>query len=255
MSSQSPTSQDSTTELTIAHCAPLAVFVLLLSVQDLIPAVSVEDSPDAPWYWSHPRHWLYPLQTIVGIACLMYWWRHYVFRPHRGWLLATGAGVLGILVWLLPGHLYTTFHFAEGWWSYLGITSRADGFNPGALSERGSSVYCLTVVARFVRMVLVVPLVEELFWRGFLMRFLADPEGDFWNVPFGTHHQRSLVGVTLMFVLIHNSSDYVGAAIFGLLMYGVCVRTRSLSACVLMHAVANLCLGIYVMLTEQWGYW
>ena len=87
------------------------------------------------------------------------------------------------------------------------------------------------------------------------MRLLADPDGDFWKVPFGTHHRRGLIGVTFMFVLAHNSVDYAAALVFGLLMYGVCVRTKSLSACVLMHAVANLVLGLYVMATGQWGYW
>jgi membrane protease YdiL (CAAX protease family) len=38
-------------------------------------------------------------------------------------------------------------------------------------------------------------------------------------------------------------------------MYFVAVRTKSLGACVFMHAVGNLALGLYVMKTQQWGFW
>lgn len=237
---------------TAAHCVPLAVFLLLLSILDFLPAATAANDP---WYIQRPRHWLFPLQTVVCLGLLRYWWRLYEFRPHRGWLLAAGAGLLGILIWIAPGYIHSTWNPGEGWWKYLGVACREDGFYPAALAPPGSSIYRLTVFARFARMVIVVPLVEEIFWRGFLMRLLADPDGDFWKVPFGSHHPRSLVGVTLLFVLAHSSVDYVGALFFGLLMYGVCVRTKSLSACILMHAVANLILGVYVMMRGQWGYW
>jgi hypothetical protein len=38
-------------------------------------------------------------------------------------------------------------------------------------------------------------------------------------------------------------------------VYFVAVRTKSLAACVVMHAVANLLLGVYVVSTKQWGFW
>jgi membrane protease YdiL (CAAX protease family) len=53
----------------------------------------------------------------------------------------------------------------------------------------------------------------------------------------------------------HASIDYAAAIVFGSLMYWLAVRTKSLAACVLAHAVANLILGVYVMVTQQWGYW
>ena len=54
---------------------------------------------------------------------------------------------------------------------------------------------------------------------------------------------------------MHQPGDYLGALIFGTLMYFLCVRTKSLAACVIMHAIANLILGIYVMKTRLWGFW
>jgi quinoprotein glucose dehydrogenase len=41
----------------------------------------------------------------------------------------------------------------------------------------------------------------------------------------------------------------------GALLNVVASRTRSLGACSLAHAVANLLLGLYVLRTGQWGFW
>ncbi len=111
------------------------------------------------------------------------------------------------------------------------------------------------MILRFVRLVVVVPLVEEIFWRGFLMRFVIADGRPFWQVPFGKHDWRSFGVTTVAFMLVHQKEDWLGALIFGGLMYFLCVRTKSLAACVGMHAVANLALGLYVMKTGQWGFW
>jgi membrane protease YdiL (CAAX protease family) len=56
-------------------------------------------------------------------------------------------------------------------------------------------------------------------------------------------------------MLIHNTSDWPGAFVWGSLMYFLAVRTKSLGACIVMHAVGNLLLGLYVMKTGLWGFW
>jgi CAAX prenyl protease-like protein len=111
------------------------------------------------------------------------------------------------------------------------------------------------VAARFVRLVVVVPLVEEIFWRGFLMRWLIDPDRPFTATPFGTYAPRAVALTTAAFMLAHAPSDWFGALVFGLAMAWLAVRTKSLAACVAMHAVANLALGVYVMATRSWGFW
>lgn len=135
------------------------------------------------------------------------------------------------------------------------FSPRTDGFNPVLITQNQAFWYWFIVVLRFLRLVIVVPLVEEIFWRGFLMRFLCDIDGDYWKVPFGKFHWLSLVVVTAMFVMAHAPVDYVAAAVFGILMYGVAVKTKSLTACIVMHATANFILGLYVLSTQQWGYW
>jgi hypothetical protein len=104
-------------------------------------------------------------------------------------------------------------------------------------------------------MVLIVPLVEELFWRGFLMRYVQAGSRPFTSVAFGTHSWVAFVVTTLGVMLIHHPSDYLAAFIWGALVYFVAVRTGSLAACIVMHGIGNLLLGLHVINTQMWGYW
>ncbi|HIE98529.1 MAG TPA: CAAX prenyl protease-related protein [Planctomycetes bacterium] len=241
---------------TLAHVGPLVTFLVCLIIPDLMSVFGF-DRTDAthPWYVTAPEQWVFPLQTLLTLGVLVCFRRQYDFRPFTGLALAALIGTLGIVIWIAPGFLFGFFEMNQSVLKYLGFVHRLDGFNPSSVAAHNGSLYCAVVAMRFVRLVIVVPLAEEIFWRGFLMRYLTDPDGDFWQVPFGTHHWRSFVMVTAMFMLAHASVDYAPALVFGSLMYWLAVRTKSLSACVLAHAVANLILGVYVMVSQQWGYW
>jgi CAAX prenyl protease-like protein len=105
-----------------------------------------------------------------------------------------------------------------------------------------------------------VPLLEEIFWRGFLMRHLIrDP---FHTVPFGTFTWSSFVWVTLFFGFAHwgdrmwpPGQDFWTGIITSILYNLLAIYTRSLGACVVAHAVTNLLLGFYIFKTQQWGFW
>ena len=90
---------------------------------------------------------------------------------------------------------------------------------------------------------LIVPLVEELFWRGFLMRWCIDRDFP-QSVPIGRGSWLAYAVTTVAFMLAHNPADYAGAFVYGSIAYFVTVRTRSLLPVILMHAVANLIMGI-----------
>lgn len=240
----------------VAHVAPLAVFMGFLMLLEGLRAIGFSSAEiSAVWWRRQPELWLYPLQTIVTLLVLASYWTRYEFRPFRGISVAVAAGLVGIAVWIAPGFLFERLHMSLGPLQFLGFTSRAGNVPSFLAAQDQSGLYWLTVAMRFVRLVIAVPLAEEIFWRGFLMRYLTQLEGDYWQVPFGTFHWRSLVGVTTLFVMVHAQADYFGAAVFGILMYWVTVRTKSLTACVVMHATANLLLGLYVLGTRQWGYW
>jgi len=212
-----------------AFIAPFAVFVLLLGVADVI-------GPTA-------KYWVFPLQTVLCGALVIWFRSFYSFKPplQVGFTLLIAGIVLCIWI-LLPWVEQVVFH----------LPPRLDGFNPTLFRDR-PAIYYATVAMRFVRLAIVVPFIEEIFWRGFLLRYLI--RDDFESVPFGSFTWISFLVVTAGFCLEHAPVDYPAALIAGVLFNLVAYRTRSLSSCVLAHAAVNLLLGLYVMRTGQWGFW
>ena len=102
-------------------------------------------------------------------------------------------------------------------------------------------------------MVVIVPLVEELFWRGFLLRFCINE--DFRSVPVGTFTWTSFLVVTVAFCFEHTRPDWPAALLTSALYNWVAYSSRSLLACVIAHAITNLLLGFYILKTQQWGFW
>ena len=100
-----------------------------------------------------------------------------------------------------------------------------------------------------------VPFVEELFWRGFLWRTMSDPYRDFADAKIGQWSAKALTVTCIAFAFAHTTPDRLAAVVWCLITSFVYVRTRSIGACVIVHAVSNLVLGLYVMGTKQWGFW
>lgn len=217
----------------IAHALPMFVFVALLGLSGLLKR------PGASLWLAAPEFWIYPLQTFLCAALLIFFWREYEFHPLRRPLLAVSVALFVFVLWIAPQQF---FHFP----------ARLVGFNPDALAASPLS-YWTTLIVRFLRLVVVVPLVEEIFWRGFLMRYLISER--FEAVPFGTFRWLSFAVVTLAFGLSHSMADWPAALVTGALYNVVACRTKSLSACVLAHALTNLALGCWIVATRQWGFW
>ncbi|MEI7957248.1 MAG: CPBP family glutamic-type intramembrane protease, partial [Verrucomicrobiota bacterium] len=108
---------------------------------------------------------------------------------------------------------------------------------------------------RFLRAAGVVALAEELFWRGFLMRFVCDWEGDFWQQPFGRGGWLSYFIVTALFIFSHGALDWAAAWVYGSLTYLLCVWSKNLGACIVMHATANFLMGLYIIAYGKFGLW
>jgi len=225
-----------------AHVVPLATFMGLSFLFTLLCESGFKWEHNlAPWWKHWPEHWFYPLQTIICGGLLVFFWKHYDLKWDKRIFYGAILGVIGIAFWILPTHLYTLMGYTEetvGWLKHLGFEERSDGFNP---SDMGTVTgYWVSVIFRFLRAAIVVALVEEILWRGFLMRFLLDRDGNYWKIPFGKFSWLSYAVVTLAFVFIHAPVDYFGAIIYGSLMYFLAVRSKSLAACIVMHGISNV---------------
>jgi CAAX prenyl protease-like protein len=219
-----------------AYLAPFFAFLAVLAVGSTLAHLF---DGYAFWMASAPRYWIYPLQTLLCAGLLVQGWRWYGLRAPRRPAFAVGLGGLALVLWISP----------QQW---LGFPPRLDGFEPAFFGAEGWP-YWLHLGLRFFRLVIVVPLVEEIFWRGFLLRYLI--RQDFTSVPMGAFSWRSFAIVTAGFCLEHGPADWPAAIATGVLYNLVAYRTRSLSACVLAHAVTNALLGGYILHTSQWGFW
>ena len=217
----------------VAFTLPMAAFLLLLALSGLLQNVS------GAFWLSSPEFWIYPAQTLLCGALLLWFWREYELRAPRQILFTVAVALFVFALWIAPQE-------------FLGFAPRLDGFNPEVFSGQRAA-YWATIVFRFLRLVVVVPLVEEVFWRGFALRYFIDEK--FHAVPMGAFSWFSFAVVTIAFGLSHSWADWIAALITGALYNCVAYRTKSLASCILAHAITNLLLGLWIMKTEQWGFW
>jgi CAAX prenyl protease-like protein len=219
-----------------AYLAPFLVFIAFLFLEGTVKKVG---EGYAHWAFAEPRYWIIPLQTVVCSVLLWKLRSRITLRPLAGFGFATLVGLLSLVVWISPQ-------------AFFGFPPRTEGFRPDFFGTTGWPYWSVLII-RLFRMTVVVAFVEEIFWRGFLLRFLVHE--NFAEVPFGTFTWRSFLISSFAFCLEHEQSDWPVAIITGALFNIVAYRTRSLAACILTHAVTNLALAIFILRTGQWGFW
>ena len=105
---------------------------------------------------------------------------------------------------------------------------------------------------RFFGLVVTVPIMEELFWRSFLIRYFTDP--DRWeSLPLGKFLPSAFWFVVFGFALAHQ--EWLAAIICAIAYGWLLWRTKSLFACIVAHGLTNLLLALYIVYTKQWIYW
>ena len=177
-----------------------------------------------------PRNWTYPLfSVLVGVVGFGLWVGLCKLNVEQKYLVPLLKPVG--LDWLIAS----------------GVRS---AFNPLAeLADRPAWAWGFLAI-RFLGLVAVVPLVEEFFYRGFLMRFVV--RHDWWNVPLGQVNAAAVVLATLVPMAMH-PAELLAAAVWFSMFTWLFVKTRSIWDCVAAHAVTNLLLGVYVVSTGEWG--
>jgi CAAX prenyl protease-like protein len=214
---------------TAAYVAPFAAFIAAMAAEHvLLPHSQI----------------LYPIRLAIVLAVILLVSRPYLRLRPKNPLASIAVGVAVFLIWIAPDRLFGYRHF---WLFDNAFTGSASTTIPRDLQ---ASLWFLAL--RTLGSVALVPIIEELFWRGWLMRWLID--SDFENVPLGTYAPAAFWIVAVLFASEHGPYWEVGlfaGAIYNWWM----IRTRSLADCTLAHAVTNGILAAYVMATRQWQYW
>ncbi|MBW1861011.1 MAG: CAAX prenyl protease-related protein [Deltaproteobacteria bacterium] len=178
----------------------------------------------------------YPIKTVLVAVSLIYFLNVYKqeIRVSFSWL-AVISGVFVFFIWVLPEGLYPQIGHSE--------------FNP--FKQAGGYGVYFVITFRLIGASLVVPLMEELFWRSFALRFVI--KSDFKSVPLGQFSWFSFIFVSLLFGFEHHR--WLVGIIAGMVYAGVLYRTKNLFVPVLSHAITNFLLGLYVLSTHQWSFW
>jgi uncharacterized protein len=215
--------------------SPYMAYLLLLSLVSVVPA---------EWQWAAI------VARGVGSLALVYALRRHL--PALGkpyWVIALAGGIVGAWLW----------YAGQYWFDDLGLGGRLP-FYPGrkvVTDPRdmlgAGRLFWATAVLRVTVAVTAVPVVEELFWRGFMLRALINWH-DFERVPLGAFGWSAFIGTALLSTLQH--PDNWGVSIFCWLFYNALFYwKRSLTCLILVHATTNLVLYWYVLRVGDWAFW
>lgn len=214
-----------------ARVVPFALYIAFLALAPLVARAFPQ--------WD--ARWLYAVQIGAVLAGLTFYARDYaeLARPsrhcHRDWLLAAAAGVAVFAVWIN----------LDAPWAMLG---EAPGFDP---TRADGSLDRALIAVRIFGAVAVVPVMEELFWRSFILRWLD--RGDFMTLAPAAASLRALLVSSLLFGLEHHL--WLAGVLAGLAYGELYRRSGSLWPPIAAHALTNLLLGFWVVHTGSWRFW
>jgi len=228
----------------VAYVLPMAVFILIGSFEPTDPASAL--------YRYYP--WIYGFKLLATLAALRVVWPVYksMLRP-IGWQ-GILIGVIGAAVWIGVCHLELERTYLKplfksvGLDAFLGSQTRS-AFNPFVQLSGYPIGIAMYLLVRGIGLAIVLPIVEEYFLRGFLMRYVAADK--WWKYPIGSVTRNSAIAGTLAPILMH-PGELIAAAIWFSLVTLLYVRSKNLWECIAAHCTTNLLIGIYVVIFGAW---
>jgi uncharacterized protein len=211
-----------------ARVAPYVIIVLLTSLQD---------------GFSEPmRYWIYFFKMVVGLWCI---WEMRSLAPEMRWAFSWEAVVVGVLICVLwiglnPYYPKVEFLFKVG-----------NPWNPFKQFGEGSALGFFFLAVRTFGSALIVPPIEEAFYRSFLYRYFV--RTNFTTLPLNHLHWLSLVVTSLLFGLVHY--QWLAGILCGLSYQWLVIRKNRLGDAMTAHAITNFLLGIWIYWKGDWQFW
>jgi CAAX prenyl protease-like protein len=237
----------------IPFVLPLILFLLIASrYPDFASSLQLDGAEaDADDGTMTPETWWYLVMIgvqIVLASSLLVWFRDVYFEhfPLRISPLSVVVGIFGVVLWVAVCRLEIEPRLLNA----IGFDASRPSFNPFTLKD--TSVLALFLALRFTMLALIVPIIEELFLRGWLVRWMENPSWE--NVSLKGLSIGALLTPSVYGVLTHPSEAIAAFLWFGLVTW-LMNRTGNLWDCVVAHAVTNLLLGIYILQSGEWHLW
>ncbi|MGC4034069.1 MAG: CAAX prenyl protease-related protein [Tepidisphaeraceae bacterium] len=198
----------------------------------------------------------YVAKAVVVAILLRVCWRYYtrVRWTHLG--LGFAVGVVGLIQWIGMEKLFMALGPAMDWTRMI-KDIRGEAFRPDQHFESAKALWAFIAI-RWAGASLVVPVMEELFWRDFLWRSVASPN-DYRLQKVGEYEKMSVWGVPIAFAFVH--PQWLTAIVWALLIAWLLWKTKLIGACIVAHATTNFLLGAYVLINwygfgrDEWFFW
>jgi CAAX prenyl protease-like protein len=238
------------------HAAPFVLWlgiVLLANMMHLTEGSGTEDIKSLNLV-SLPV--LYAIRTAICLVALFICrpWRYYSALNPKNILPAIGLGLGVFVLWIgletefvkslcpsLAG-LYETWCVKP-----FGAMREPLETTPYAPSVCG----VMMTAVRFIGSAFVISIIEEFFWRGYLLRTARTP--DFLDIDIGQLHWPSFLIVAAIFAIEHNEvlAGFICGIVYGLFY----IKTKDIWAAAIAHITTNAVLGIYVLATGKYIFW
>ena len=176
-------------------------------------------------------------------------WRYYPAINVRSWPLGVLVGVGVAVVWILPeSEWIRQFPDIHGFYTRYFI--RGNDLGTGQLYAPEQCGWVLSLI-KLAGSACVIAVIEEFFWRGFLMRWLV--KQDFLSVEPRTMGRCLFWVAAIAFGFEHNRW-FVGV-LAGLAYGWLYCRKGDIAAVSVAHITTNYLLGLYVLATGSYSFW
>lgn len=185
------------------------------------------------------RYWIYLIKTVLGAGMI------FAVRPYvqeMRWKISGEAVLAGVVVFAIWVGL-------DKFYPHLGKTGML--WNPHQQFGNDSSLAWLFIFFRIVGSSLVVPPLEEVFYRSFVYRYIIRP--DFQTVPLGQFRWGAFVITSTIFGLAHH--EWLAGIFCGIIYQGLVCRKKRLGDAMTAHAITNFLLGLWVTSRNAWNFW
>ena len=209
----------------IARVAPYFIFVALTALQG--------------WFGENSKYWFYFAKSIVGIWLI---WAILPVVKEIRWTFSIEAVLVGvgvIVLWIALDPYYPK------------LVQGGKQWNPHEAFGAGSTLAWFFIVARLLGSALVVPPLEEAFFRSFLYRYIL--KENFEEVSLKFFHFVPMIITSLLFAFIHR--EWLAGIFCGIAYQWLVYRRGHLGDAIVAHGISNLLLGLWVVYKGAWQFW
>ena len=216
----------------LARVLPFVVFLVLTSCQGSL-------GPES-------HFWIYLAKCVVGAWMIWVTWPLVSEMRWRISFEALFAGTLVFVIWVALDVQYPKLSQPDDSWNLY------DHF------DKAPAMYCFFAGVRIAGSTLLVPMLEEVFYRSFLYRYILAP-----NWMFTAHSSfavKPFLITSIVFGFTHQ--HWLAGIACGIIYQLLVIRTNRIGDAITAHAVTNLLLGVWVITKgfgyaekEQWHFW